>query len=82
MIYELSFKGAADAVLRALFDEFEVETVHGVTVVRGEFADQAALHGTLARVQELRLELLDVRLVAEAEPRDVPAWDTPQDAEP
>lgn len=77
MIYELSFKGSASDVVRAMFDEFDVETGHGVTMIRGEFADQSALHGALARIQGLGLELLDVRLVAEAEARDVPDWGTP-----
>ena len=81
LIYELSFKGTASAVVRALFEEFDVEPGHGITVVRGEFSDQAALHGALARIQGLGLELLDVRLVAEAEARDVPEWDEPPDGD-
>lgn len=75
LIYELSFKGSASAVVRAMFDDFEVVASHGITIVRGRFPDQAALHGALARIQDLGLELLDVRLVAEAEARDLPHWD-------
>ena len=77
----LSFKGTASAVVRALFEEFDVEPGHGITVVRGQFSDQAALHGALARIQGLGLELLDVRLVAEAEAHDVPEWDEPPDSD-
>ena len=33
------------------------------TVLRGEIADQAALHGMLDHVQSLGLELIEVRLL-------------------
>ena len=33
----------------------------GQTVITGPVADQAALHGLLARIRELGLELLEVR---------------------
>jgi hypothetical protein len=82
VIYELSFKGRASDVVRALFDDFEVATAHGITTVRGQFADQAALHGALARIQGLGLELLEVRLVAEADEHDVPTWDCGEHDEP
>lgn len=82
LFYELSFKGTASAVVRAMFPEYEVVTGHGITVVRGEFADQGALHGALGRVRGLGLELLDVRLIAEAEARDVPRWEAPANDEP
>ncbi len=78
VIYELSFKGSASAAVQAAFDDLEVIPGAGVTVVRGTFRDQAALHGALARIHDLGLELLDVHLVAEAEERDVPQWDAPE----
>ena len=34
---------------------------HGQTSIAGPVADQAALHGLLAKVRDLRLELLEVR---------------------
>ena len=77
MVYELSFKGSASAVVCAMFEDFDVVPGHGVTVLRGRLPDQAALHGALARIEGLGLELLDVRLVADAEPGDVPEWDDP-----
>jgi hypothetical protein len=73
--YELSFKGEASDAVRASFEEFDVTTTHGITIVRGEFRDQASLHGALARIQDLALELLDVRLVSDAAADDVPQWD-------
>ena len=45
--------------------------VHPVeTVLLGEVADQAALHGILDRVQALGLELIEVRRLPESVPRD------------
>jgi hypothetical protein len=41
----------------------------GTTVVRGEVADQAALHGLLQRVRDLGLPLLSVRRL-DADPID------------
>ena len=81
MVYELSFKGSASAVVRSLFEDFDVIPGHGITVLRGRLPDKAALHGALARIERLGLELLDVRLVAEAEPHDAPDWEGPLEDE-
>lgn len=43
------------APLRACFKD------PGETILCGELADQAALHGTLAQIENLGLELLEVR---------------------
>ena len=40
-------------------------TDRGVTVVRSQVPDQAALQGLISRINALGLELLDVHLVAE-----------------
>jgi hypothetical protein len=66
LVYELSFKGAASDTLAGAFDGCEITTSHGVTILRREVPDQAALQGLLARVNALGLELLDVHLVAES----------------
>lgn len=76
VVYELAFKGAASDAVRALFDDYEVTVGPGVTVVRGTFADRAALHGAIGRIHDLGLELLDVRLVAEATGNDPGADET------
>jgi len=64
-LYELSFKGSASPALQALFPDLEAVTTRGVTVLRGMFADQAALRGAMARITDLGLELLEVHLVTE-----------------
>jgi hypothetical protein len=66
LVYELSFKGAASKTLAGAFEGCDVATDRGVTVVRSWVPDQAALQGLLGRVSALGLELLDVRLVADA----------------
>jgi hypothetical protein len=73
LAYELSFKGAASDALAAAFDHALVTTRHGVTTIRTELPDQAALQGVIGRIHALGLELLEVRLVADAASEDL-AW--------
>jgi hypothetical protein len=67
LVYELSFKGAASESLAGAFEECVVTTDRGVTTVRSAVPDQAALQGLIARINVLGLELLEVRLVADAD---------------
>jgi hypothetical protein len=59
--YVLTVRGVAGPWVRAFFDDTEVNVVGDTTVLRRAGADQAALHGLLRRIQDLGLELLDVR---------------------
>jgi hypothetical protein len=70
LVYELSFKGAASDTLASAFEECEVTTDRGVTIVRSEVPDQAALQGLIGRINALGLELLDVHLIAESAGED------------
>ena len=63
--YELTIKGRPGELLHAAFDDVVVTSGPGVTVLSAEL-DQAALHGLLARIEDLGLELLDMRLVTDA----------------
>jgi hypothetical protein len=63
--YELSFKGAASDTLAAAFEDCDVTTERGVTIVRRSLPDQAALQGLIARISALGLELLDVHSVTD-----------------
>ncbi|HLM63558.1 MAG TPA: hypothetical protein VK306_04600 [Acidimicrobiales bacterium] len=67
LVYELSFKGAASETLASAFEECDVTTVRGVTILRSGVPDQAALQGLISRINALGLELLDVHLVAETD---------------
>jgi hypothetical protein len=60
----LTVKGEPGELLRAAFDDVEVSSAPGVTVLSAEL-DQPGLHGLIARIEDLGLELLDMRLVAD-----------------
>ena len=62
--YEITFTGQAGPVLRAEFDDCEISVGPATTTLRAELPDQGALHGLLQRISSLRLELLDVSVVA------------------
>jgi len=59
--YVITVRGVAGPWVRGVFDDTEVSVVGDTTVLRRAGADQAALHGLLQRIQNLGLELLDVR---------------------
>ena len=59
--YEIRIKGVLGEAVQAAFEEMHVAINPVETVVFGEVRDQAALHGLLDRIQELGLELVEVR---------------------
>ncbi len=60
--YELCIKGHLDERWSEWFDGLEMTyPSDGETLLSGPVADQAALHGLLARVRDLNLELLSIR---------------------
>jgi hypothetical protein len=58
--YEVVVRGALGPSLLTAFDGLTATTTAAATVLRGSI-DQAALHRVLDRVDELGLELLDIR---------------------
>ena len=62
LIYEVSCKGVASPTLRAAFVHYDLRAGTGVTVVR---CPRDALRTVIAQIEELGLELLDVRLLAD-----------------
>jgi hypothetical protein len=59
--YEIRVKGVLDRRWSAWFDDLQISSDgHDVTTIAGEVTDQAALHGLLAKVRDLGLELLAV----------------------
>jgi hypothetical protein len=59
--YEIRLQGRLDDRWSAWFDGMSiVSEPDGVTVLRGEVADQAALHGVLVRLRDLGLPLISV----------------------
>jgi hypothetical protein len=59
--YEIRVRGYLGATLLRAFPTLHAETRDGDTLLRGAVAGQAALHGVLARVEALGLELLELR---------------------
>jgi hypothetical protein len=60
--YEIRVAGVLDGRWSAWFDGLEVTgDESGATTISGPVVDQAALHGLLAKVRDLGLELLSVR---------------------
>lgn len=61
--YEITVAGKAVPAVVDAFEDFDVVVGTECTTLRAELPDQAALHGAIARVQALGLELLEVRPV-------------------
>jgi hypothetical protein len=63
--YEIRVAGVLEARWSAWFDGLEVtsDDRHGETVMAGPVADQAALHGLLAKVRDLGLTLIAVHRI-------------------
>jgi hypothetical protein len=60
--YEIRVRGPLSSRVAAVFEEL---AVCPEVVLRGRLVDQAALHGTLDRIRDLGLELVDVRQVGD-----------------
>jgi hypothetical protein len=60
--YEIRVRGVLGSGWSAWFDGLQVTSdQHGQTTIAGPVVDQAALHGLLAKIRDLGLELLSVR---------------------
>ncbi len=64
MGYEIRVEGLLDERWSSWFDGLEVRTIgENETLIVGQVADQAALHGLLSRVNDLGLVLISVRRI-------------------
>ena len=61
MRYQIRVRGRLGRTMRAAFAGLDARADGADTVLAGVLADQAALHGVLARIEALGLELLEVR---------------------
>jgi hypothetical protein len=59
--YEISVRGHLGQTLRLAFPGLHAQPRGPDTVLTGALPDQAALHGVLAQIEALGLELLEVR---------------------
>ena len=61
----LVVRGELDDRFAYLFNGMDLARIAGTTVLSGNVVDQAQLHGYIARVEELGLELVSVKQTAE-----------------
>ena len=61
--YQIRVKERLDQSWSSWFDNMNLTLEHGGTTISGAVADQAALHGLLAKVRDLGLTLMDVRRI-------------------
>jgi hypothetical protein len=59
--YEIRVRSHLGETMRWAFPALRAETRDGDTILSGDLRDQAALHGVLAQIEALGLELLEVR---------------------
>ena len=60
-VYEIRVRGRLGATVLGAFPTLTAEWRAPDTVLRGAVPDRAALHGVLAQVERLGLELVEVR---------------------
>lgn len=58
--YHIRVRGLLGETLLTAFPHLRAETGAGETVLSGSLPDQAALHGVLAQIEALGLELLGI----------------------
>jgi hypothetical protein len=61
--YEIQVKGYLDARWNELFEGMTIAWRDNVTTISGIVADQAALHGLLARVRDYGLVLISIKSI-------------------
>lgn len=61
--YEIRVGGILDERWTAWFEDLQVSSDGAETVIAGPVTDQAALHGLLAKIRDLGLLLISVRLL-------------------
>ena len=66
--YEIRVEGVLGSRWATWFGGLQVQAAGTQTVISGPLADQAALHGVLAKIRDLGLDLLSVRRLDPAEP--------------
>jgi hypothetical protein len=59
--YEVRVRGVLGETLLCAFPDLRADAQGDETVLTGSLPDQAALHGVLARIEALGLELVEVR---------------------
>jgi hypothetical protein len=61
--YQVVIRGRLGEYLASAFDQLEVDSRPGQTMLTGNFADQAQLHGLLSQLRDLGMHLISVNPV-------------------
>ena len=61
--YRIRLKGCMEDTWSDWFEEMAISTEGDETILTGQVADQAALHGLLIRIRDLNLTLLAVERI-------------------
>ena len=64
-VYRIVLRGELSERYAAAFEEMEMETKGGQTVLTGEVVDQVQLHGIIDRIGGLGLEIVSVQSLPE-----------------
>lgn len=62
-VFQIKVKGILDKRWSDWFDHFEIEQTGDESVLTGPVADQAALHGLLAKIRDLGVPLISVNRI-------------------
>lgn len=60
VFYEIKVRGQLDAWWEEMFDGMTIVSGDHITTISGFIADQAALHGLLAKVRDFGLTLISI----------------------
>jgi hypothetical protein len=61
--YEIRVEGVLDSRWSSWFEDLQLTSEGGRTLIAGPVPDQAALHGLLARIRDLNLPLISVQRI-------------------
>jgi hypothetical protein len=61
--YEIRVEGVLDSRWSSWFEDLQLTSEGGRTLIAGPVTDQAALHGLLARIRDLNLPLISVQRI-------------------
>ena len=82
MNYQILVRGRLGRMMRAAFPALRAEAQGQDTLLTGGLPHQAALHGVLAQIEALGLELLEVRRLEPGPPRITRACDAASPCRP
>ncbi len=64
--YQIRLKGTLDSSWSEWFDGFTITIQGGETILIGVVCDQSALHGILAKINDLGLPIISVEKISQA----------------